>query len=200
MAVFSASYSDFRTAVATWIDWTGSTTTQLNDLIKVGEQTVYKRLRVRQMETALAATVGSDGTCTVPTDYVEMKHARFNTSPVRTLKRKNAEWIYENYPDRSVTGEEQYFARDGSSFIFGSTGAAGRVMTGSYYARPSSMADNSTINSVFSAHPEVFLFGTLAEDARMPVWKMKFEELLVAANNEDKSEGQSGSRLFATLA
>ena len=206
MALFSSGFTAFQASIATWIDWTGSTTTQINDLIKVGENTVYKRLRVRQMETALSSTVASDGTVTVPTDYVQMKHARFDTAPVKTLKRTNPEQIYEYYSDRSVTENQQYFARDGSSFIFGPAGSAGDLMKGIYYARPASIAENSTINSVFSAHPEVFLFGVLSEaepfigsDDRVALWQAKFEHLLQVANNEDKSEGSSGSRLAPRL-
>jgi len=205
MALFSASYADFRTSLSTWADWTDSTTTNLNDLIQVGENVVYKRLRVRQMETALAATIATAGTATVPTDYLELKHAYINATPVRKLERKNAEWIYEKYPNRT-SGNELYTAREGSNFIFGPAGTQGHVMTGIYYAKPTGMASGSTINSVFSAHPEVFLFGTLSElepfigrDARIPVWKAKFEEYLAIANSEDKAENVSGSRLTASL-
>lgn len=204
---FNTDYSSFRTAVASWLDWSDSTTTSLNDLIEVGQNKVHKALRTRTMETAYSATINSSGQAALPSDYIEMKFAYINGSPVRKLTRKSAEWIYENYPVRSDTGQEQYFAREGSNFIFGPAGGDGSLMKGIYYAKSSSMSGGSTINSLFSAHPEIFLMATLSEaepfigrDERTAMWEAKFQQLVQIANSEAKAEDQSGSRLAASLA
>lgn len=175
----------------------------LSDLVTIAENKVQKQLRVREMETSLAATLGATGTCSVPTDLLELKFSYMDTSPVRKLERKTAEWIYEKYPNRSASGTEFFVAREGSSFIFGERGTSGRVMKGSYYAKPTAMS--STINSVFSAYPEVYLFAALSEsepfigrDSRIPLWESKYQQYLQAANAQDKSEYHSGSVLFAT--
>lgn len=205
MALFSADFASFRTSIATWIDWTDSTTTHLNDLIEVGQNKVQRFLRIRAMETALAATINSSGQATVPSDYLEMKSAYIDSAPRRKLERKSVEFINEKFSDRSVTSNEAYYAREGSNFIFGPAGGEGSVMKGVYYAKGSSMAAGSTVNSIFTAAPEVFLFGVLSEagpfigqDARLPMWEGKFQQLLEAANLEAKKEDQSGSRLAAT--
>ena len=157
------------------------------------------------METALASTITS-GVVAVPDQFIEMKFAYINSSPAVRLLRKSAEWIYEHYSDRSVTNNEAYFAREGSNFIFGPAGGDGNVMTGIYYARATYMAVSSTINSIFSAHPDVFLFAAISEgaaftgeDQRTPMWEAKFQQLVAAANREAKDEDQSGSRLFGSL-
>lgn len=196
----------FRLSITTWLD-VGSniSNSQLDDLITVSENKVAKSLRVRQMETALAATLGSTGTAAVPTDYIEAKFAYMNqgANNVVRLERKPASWIYEKYPDRTTSGTEQFFARDGSNFIFGERGTQGRIMTGSYYAKPTAMS--STINSVFSAYPEVYLFAALSEsepfigrDQRVPMWESKYQQMLRLANQSDKDEYFSGSPLSAT--
>lgn len=201
-----ASLAAFRLTITDHLDVGSSITdSKLDDLITIGENKVNRELRVRQMESALAATLGSTaGTASVPSDYIEMKHAYMNTSPVRRLERKPATWIYEKFPNRSQTGTEHYFAREGSEFIFGEAGVSGRVMKGIYYAKPTAMA--STINSLFSAYPEVFLFAVLSEaeafigrDSRIPLWEQKYQQYKNLANQTDKDEGLAGSPLSVTV-
>ena len=173
------------------------------DLVTIAENKVNKGLRVRDQETALAATINSNGQAAVPSDYLELKFAYINSNPVRKLERKKPEWIYDKYPTRTQ-GEEQFIAREGSNFIFGEAGTEGRVVKGIYYAKPTAMT--STINSVFSAYPEVYLFAALSEceavimrDNRVPLWEQKYQQYLAAANGQDRDEGWSGSDLAATV-
>lgn len=193
----------FRLSISSHLD-IGSTIpdTKLDDLIKVAENKVNKVLRVREMESPLAQTINSSGQAALPTDYLVDKFAYMNTNPVRKLYRKTPEWIYENYPNRSA-GTEQYFAREGSNFIFGESGTQDRVMKGIYYAKPTAMA--STINAVFTAYPEVYLFAALSEcepyigrDQRIQLWEEKFKQVLDNANDMAKEEDFSGSDLTTT--
>lgn len=202
------SFSDlaaFRLSISTWPD-IGSTIpdSRLDDLIRIAENKVNKVLRVREMETALVATLGTTGTCAVPSDYIELKNAYINTSPTRKLERKTVDWIYDKYPDRVNQGTEQFVAREGANFIFGPVGTQNRVMKGIYYAKPVAMT--STINSLFSAFPEIYLFAALSEaepfvgrDARIPVWEGKFQQYLHMANQSDKDEFLSGGPLSTTV-
>jgi hypothetical protein len=200
-----ATLSDFKTAIVEHLKISASaiSASQLSDLVTIAENKVSKHLRVRQMESTLGATAATAGTCAVPTDYLELKFAYINTSPVRKLERKTAEWIYEKYPDRTSGGVEKFVARQGSDFIFGEPSSLGRVMTGSYYAKPTAMS--STINSVFSAYPEVYLFAALSEsepvlgrDTRIGIWESKYQQYVQLANQQDKDEYLSGSVLFTT--
>jgi len=195
----------FRLTITTHLD-VGSqiADSKLDDMIKIAENKVTKNLRVREMETALAATINSSGNAAVPTDYLEAKNAYINSTPVRKLERKTVEWIYDNFPTRTA-GVERYFAREGSNFIFGEAGSEGRVMKGIYYAKPTAMA--STINAVFSSYPEVYLFAALSEcepfigrDARTQLWEAKYQQVVDNANSQDRDEGFSGSTLATTNA
>jgi len=193
----------FRLSISSHLDM-GSTIpdSKLDDLIKIAENKVNKTLRVREMETALAQTINSSGQAALPSDYLVDKFAYINSSPVRKLIRKTPEWIYEKYPNRDA-GTEQYFAREGSNFIFGEAGTQDRVMKGIYYAKPTAMA--STINAVFTAYPEVYLFAALSEcepyigrDSRIQLWEAKFKQVLDNANDITKEEDFSGSDLQTT--
>ena len=200
------SFSDlaaFRLSITNHLD-VGSAIpdSKLDDLIKVAENKVVKKLRVREMETALAATINATGGASIPADYLDTQFAYINSSPVRKLIRKTPEWIYENFPNRSA-GTEKFFAREGSYFIFGDAGTQDRVMKGIYYAKPTAMA--STINALFTAYPEVYLFAALSEcepyigrDQRIQLWEAKFQQVMDNANGLAKDEMFSGSDLQTT--
>lgn len=204
---FYSNLDSFKTAIGEFLD-IGSAIShaKLDDLIRVGENRVVKELRVRDMETALSATIGSTaGTASVPSDYLDMKYAYVNSSPIRRLERKSPGWIYEKFPDRT-SGDERYFAREGNEFIFGEGGTPGRVVKGIYYAKPTAMS--STINSLFSAYPEVYLFATLAEAGPyvdksklgdVQLWEQKYQMAVRRANQMDKDELYSGSPLSSTV-
>ncbi len=203
---FTDDYSAFRAAISTWIDVSDMTITQVNDLIKVGEIKVNKKLRTRVMETALNVTINSSGQAAVPADFLEMKNIYISKSPVLPLERTSVKDIYTRYPNRSQTGQSGYYAREGSNFIFGNAGATNDVVKGIYYAKPTSMPGSSTINSVFTEHPDVYLFATLSEaepfigrDARIPIWEAKFQKALMDSNDQDEAEDQSGSNLATKL-
>jgi len=176
--------------------------TQLDDVIRFAENKVVKKLRVRDMESALASTIAADGTSAVPTGYLDLKYAYVNTSPIRKLERKAPEWIYEKYPARAL-GQESFIAREGSNFIFGDAGTPGRIVKGIYYASPTAMT--ATINSLFTAYPEVYFFAALSEcesfigrDDRINLWESKYQQVLTFANQQDKDEGFGGGPISAT--
>lgn len=203
---FDTDYASFRTAIPLFVDWSGSTTTQVDDLISLAEKKVYKLLRTRANEKKFSLNAGSDGTVSVPSDYEEMKSARIASSPARKLERKSVEFIYEKYGDRSSTGNERYFGREADSFIFGPAAGPGTPMVGVYYRSGTSMAQNATINSIFTAHADIFLMAAASEaspfigsDSRIPTWEAKFQSLLSIANQAAKDEDNSGSTLAGSL-
>lgn len=176
-------------------------TTIVQDLIALGEDRIYRSLRVKAMEEELADTIAS-GTIAVPSDYVDLKYAYIDTSPIQWLERKPPEWIYRNDPSRT-SGIPRYIARERSTFIFSPYPSTTYDVAGTYYKRLSSIA--SAVNDIFSAHPGLWLFGALAEsapyiqnDARLPMWESKFSQLLAEVNAEEYRENSSGSRLAMT--
>lgn len=205
---FTDDFSAFRASVSTWLDWSDSTTTKLNDLIIVGENKVHKTLRVREMESALATTCNSSGQAALPSDFIELIHAYIQGSPVVPLERISLEQMYRLFPNRTATTgtNRAYIAREGSNFILGNAGSSGDVVKGRYFAKPTSMPGASTITSVFSAHPECYLFAALSEaepfigrDARLAIWESKFSQCVNASNEEYDDADKSGSTLAATL-
>jgi hypothetical protein len=193
-------YASLKTGIAGWLDINSTDlSSQIDDLIMVGEKRIFREVRTRDMEVALNATI-ANGVIALPTGYVALKNARINTSPVVELERRSAEWIYKNYGFRTSSGIPKYIARDGTNLIFGPYPDSGYNVIGTYYARLDSIANSVT--ALFSSNPDIYLMAALAEaepllgrDPRIPMWQQKYTEILTQMNGEDKVEDQSGSSL-----
>lgn len=191
-------YAELQTAVKNWLH-RSDVDSIIPDLIMLGEDRIYRQLRVRQMEATLSGTFSGD-VLALPSDYVELKYAYVDTSSNRWLERKTAEWVYRNDPTRS-SGEARYIARDQSNFILSPTEAA--TIAGVYYKRLDSI--DTTLNTIFTTHPGLWLFASLIEseayivrDARMPMWEAKFGQLVQEVSMEEWRENSSGSNLAMT--
>lgn len=197
-------YENFRTAVYSRLDLTTTdlTTTSMDDLIKDAEDVVNRSLRVSEMETALADTVTTNSVIPVPSNYLEAKNLYLDASPQIALSLKTAEWIRRNYPTRSSTGRPSYFAKEGANFIFGPVPDSSYTMQGIYYARPNSLPGTSTVNSVFSAYPSLYLSAACAEVERFlrrfdaaAMWDNRVAVLIGQANSQSTKREFSGGPL-----
>lgn len=191
-------YADIQTSIANWLHRSdlGSV---IPDFISLGEDRIYRNLRVRQMEDEIDDTIDADGTWTAPVDYVDLKFLYVNASPIVTLERKPAEWVYKNDPNRT-SGIPRYIAREADHFIFAPFPASEYAIKGVYYKRLDSIADDT--NDIFEAHPGLWLFASLIEsapyvknDGRLTMWESKFAQLVSEVNAEEYRENASGSRL-----
>lgn len=192
-----------QAALISWPNLTMSTA-QAQDLMTLGEDRVYRELRVRSMETTIQSTITTSGTIAVPSDYVELKNAIIQTSPVQTLQRKSVDWINTHYPTRSGGGVPHFIARDGSNFIFGPSSDSTYVVSLNYYKRQAT-AVNGTLDGILLTAPGLWLYASLCEteplfgrDARLPVWEAKYTQIKNLVELEDKRELSSGAPLAMT--
>src|SRR5690242_2043587 len=95
-----ASWSDLKTSVANWLHRADLASVS-EDFIMLAEWEIYRRLRIRAMESALNVSI-SGGIAMLPEDYVELKYAYIDGQPVQSLQRQPAEWVISNYPNRSA--------------------------------------------------------------------------------------------------
>ena len=171
----------------------------LDNLILLGEKWVFRNARTPEMESSLNITLAADGTGAVPADYASLKHARIDGSPSRPLKMRPAQWIYENYQQRSSDGKPFFIGRDGTSFVFGPFPDSTYTVLGIYYAKPTSVLTSA--NTLFTTNPDLYLFASLAEatayvknDQRISLWTQKRDAILADVNGEAK-EGEYGSAM-----
>lgn len=197
------SYSTLKTAVASWLA-RDDLSAQIEDFISLGEARIYRDLRIRCMETSISETITS-GVVSVPSGYKEFKHVYIDGSPIQKLTRKDAAWIYQNYPDRAYGGKPNFIAREGGNFIFGPCPDSGYTLKGIYYKKLDALSSDNETNWFTSDAPDLLLYAALCgaepylqNDPRLAVWDGMYTRTKNAIQLEDNSEDLSGSLLMAS--
>lgn len=195
-----ASYSDLKTSIANFLH-RADLTSMIPEFIVDAEARIYRELRIRAMETALSSAIAS-GTIAVPSGFLEMKFCYADGSAAQKLERKDAEWIYTNYPTRSASGKPVFFAREAETFIFGPYPDSTYTIKGIYYKRLAALSDSNTTNWFITDAPDLLRYAALCEaapymkdDKRIPVWEAKYQDVKNRLERTDKREGVSGSLL-----
>lgn len=193
-------YSNFRTAVAGWLNVPNLTTTAIDDLVTIAENRINDELWVRERETTMAVTIANN-VAAIPSDYEVMKHAYLDSTPVIPLQKKSAEWIYNNYIYRSESGRPAFYAEEGGNFIFGPIPDSTYVMRGAYYKSFTAMAVSSTTHALFTSYPDLYLFACLSEAEpylgreQRQVWEGKYQQTLNRVTKKYVKRLFSGSPL-----
>ncbi len=198
-----ATYADLKSAVKNWLSRGTEIDAYIDDVIAVAERRIYRELRVKAMETALSDTM-ANGTIALPTSYVALKYAYINRTPVTFLERKTAEFIYENYPNRTNGSTPKYIAREASTFIFGPFPDSNYTISGIYYKRLDPIA--TSVSVIFTDNPDIYVFASCVEMSRFlnnPEGVARFDPMYQMAKNEvqgeNDSEYQSGSAPAVSL-
>lgn len=193
-----------ETALISWTN-AGISSAEAQDMLTIGENRVYRELRVRDMEATTTVAITS-GVVPVPTDYVELKNMRLSSNPGKTLERASSERVYRVYPTRSESGRPNVVARDGNNFVFGPYPSSGHSVIVNYYSRPATVI-GGTLTGITATYPELLLFSALAEsepflgrDNRIGIWEQKYQSLKQMVQGEDNKEYFSGSPLAVTTA
>jgi hypothetical protein len=194
-------YATLQTA---FNEFTHRTDLTATDFITLGELRIYRDLRIRAMETALSATIAA-GVIAVPSGYVELKYAYVDGTPINKLQKKDAEWIYHNYPTRSSSGSPLFIAREAENFIFGPYPDSTYTIKGLYYKKLAALSGSNTTNWLITDAPDLILFASLCEaapwmqdDARFPLWEQKYAQIKDRVEKQDRDEEFSGSPLAMT--
>ena len=114
MAVIT-NLTTLTTAVADYLN-RDDLATFIPNYIQNAEEKLYRILRLQFMETALSGTISS-GVLAVPDDYLELKYAYVDQSPIRWLERSAPETIYRNFPVRSGAEVPRMIAREAGNLI-----------------------------------------------------------------------------------
>ena len=195
-------YSDLQTSVTNWLSRSDATFVGLvPDFITLFEATVNRRLRVRQQQTTVQLTP-SAGVVALPTDYLSWLRLTWTGNPRRELEYVEASWLQAAFPDNPVD-LPSVFTIEGGNIIQRPIDGTATAMEFVYYAKVPALSAGP--NWLMTAHPDLYLFGTLVEataktkDAETAVlWKARRDELfdeIVTLNN--KTRGPSTIRTMS---
>ena len=192
-----------QTALISWPNLSMSTA-QAQDVMTLGEDRIYREVRHSSMETVISSTITASGTIATPSDYADLNHAYIDGTPIQTLQRKAADWIYTNYPTRSGGSKPKFIARDAGNFVFGPYPDSTYLVYLNYYKRPTT-AVGGTLDGILLNSPGLWLFASLCEtealfgrDERMPLWEAKYEQIKKIVMMEAEKEKTSGAPLAMT--
>lgn len=195
-----STYAELKTSVASWLN-RDDLTTYIPDFVTLGENRIYRELRIRTMEESINSTIAS-GVVALPSDYVELKYAYVDGSPVQYLKRTNAQTLIEQYPTRSSDAKPLHISVDAGNFIFGPYPDSDYTIKGTYYKRLPALSDANTTNWFTTNAPGILLFAALSEaepflknDERVTLWQAKYEQEKAGIEQEEQRERFSGGGL-----
>lgn len=173
-------YSELKTAVANWLD-RSDLTDRIPECIALWEAYVNRVLRVRQQITTTTLSPSS-GSASLPSDYLEWKRLTWQGSPRVELQYVDPDWFQAAYTENS-SDEPSIFTIEGSSVLINSTSTTSIIMA--YAQKVPALTDSATTNWLLTAHPDVYLYGTLkcaatfTEDKQTgPIWDALAKEAL----------------------
>lgn len=203
-------YAELKTACARWLGNSDEATPRsmgmdslIDDLVTIGEARIFRETKTKDTEASIDTAISS-GVISVPSDYLSLKYAYIDGTPVQTLERRSAQWLYSQYPTRSASSKPKFIARETTSFIFGPYPDSAYTVKGVYYKKLGALS--STAHALFTNNPDLYLFACLAEstiligrDDRIPVWEAKYQKILSDVNGYARAEDASGSPIAMRL-
>lgn len=105
------------------------------------------------------------GVCTLPADFLEFRRIYLNTDQPVELEYLPPEQFYLKYPRMTnwTIGPSRYFTIESDELILSDVTTSNTVKV-LYYKKLPALSANAT-NWLLTAHPDVYLYGALAEAA-----------------------------------
>ena len=170
-------YAELKASIADYLA-RSDLTTQIVDFIDVFERAANRRLRVRQMETSTTLTPSS-GSATLPTDYLAWRRVTWTGDVRRELEYVHPSYLQIAYPD-TPSGYPNVFTIEGTTLKIRPTSTTGLEFD--YFQKIAALS--GTVNWLYSAHPDAYLFGSLCEANMMlkdfqtaALWKARRDEV-----------------------
>ena len=195
MAVIT-NYATLQTEIANTLA-RDDLTAEIPQFIQFAENKLYRRLNLRNEETALNVSI-SAGLAAVPADFKALKFAYYDRTPIQLLQWVPIEELYRDYSSRTGGNVPAVISREGSNFVFGPVPTDG-TLKGIYYAKQDPLRTTDPSWYVTNA-PEVLLYGSLLEaapfikdDQKIMVWQQFYSNavdgILEEQDNAEVSRG-----------
>lgn len=188
-------YSELKTAVENWLDHQ-LFTSRVPEFIALFEAVANRRLRVRQQETSTTLTPSS-GDASLPSDYLSWRSVLSGADSGRELQYVTPVYMNLRYSS-SDTDVPSVFTIVGSTLKIRPIDSSDLTLV--YYAKVPALSDSATTNWLLTAHPDLYLFGSLVEaevfgvnDERLSMWKARRDEIFTEIEllaNRSKGVGQ----------
>jgi hypothetical protein len=149
-----------------------------DDFISLFEAAACRRMNVRENTTTATITM-SGGVGTLPTNFLTAKSVKWTGSPAIILDYVTPEYLTDLYGD-ATEGTPRHYTIEGNQIRIGPSSDDSLDLL---YAQRTD-AVSSTLNWLFTKHPDAYLFGGLCEaeafgvnDERAALWKARRDEV-----------------------
>jgi hypothetical protein len=196
-------YADLKTAIENWLDHT-LFTARVPEFIVLAEAAANRRLRVRQMEATASLTL-TNGLTGLPADYLAWREVLFLHADGVT--RRVLDYVHPDYlqavSPTVAAGIPTIWALEGSQLKVRPIDDTGTVLL-RYYQTIPALSDAAPTNWLLTAHPDLYLFGALAEaemfgvnDERAAAWKARRDEVYAEIEQlSNRSRGAGAVRVM----
>lgn len=190
-------YANLQTSMSGWLG-NSLNAASYSDMVTIFEACANRRLRVRQQE-ATAVIAMTSGAGTLPTDYLMWRRVKWPGSVAADLEYVEPSWMQNMYPT-AASGTPQVFTIEGSTITVRPSDDTS--LTFQYFQKIAALS--GTLNWLFLAHPDLYLFGSLCEaelfgvnDERAPMWKARRDEVFDEIEKlSNKSRGGGAMRVM----
>lgn len=154
-----ATYSDLTTAIASWLHRSDATFTgAVGDLVTLAEAAIYRRLRVREMETATDLTISSQSTA-LPSGFIGARRLYISTNPLTVPEFLAPSMFWKKWAV-STTGKPENYTIEGDNLTVGPTPDSTYTGKLLFWKRLDPLS--LSVNSLFTRNPDLWLSGSLA--------------------------------------
>ena len=192
-------YSELQAAIGNWLDHS-LFTARIPEFIALFEATANRRLRVRQQEVTASLTPGSDGSVSIPADYLAWRRVTWTGQTRTELQFVHPSYLQAAYPSSPVD-VPRIFTIEGSTLKVRPLDST--PLEFDYFQKIPALTSNP-VNWLLSEHPDLYLFGSMVEaemfgvnDERAPLWKARRDEIFDEIEKlNNKTRGPSAIRVM----
>lgn len=192
-----STYAELQTACANWLSRV-DLTSRIPEFITLAEAKLQRNLRVRQMETRVTASATE--WMSLPTDYLEMRNVKLNTTPKTELKLIDPGFADANYTN--ATDRPLYYAIEGNQIRLVPAPDSTYTVEMIYFKRLPVLSASNTTNWLLDTAPDVYLYGTLMEalinvqdDPRATMVAKAFGRSMAELEHNERVQRWSGGAL-----
>ena len=152
------SYPELQTAIGNWLDH-NLFTARVPEFIALFEAAANRRLRVREQE-ASANLTPSSGAAALPADYLSWRRVTWSGPTRLELEYVHPSYLQAAYPS-APSDVPRIFTIEGSTLKVRPVNDT--ALEFEYFQKVPALSDSVSSNWLLSAHPDLYLFGSLVE-------------------------------------
>ena len=192
-------YDELKVSLKNWVD-RDDLDPFLGDFIRLAESRFNRLLRLRSMERMEKTdTVGGQSNYKLPSDFLQGREFRLNTSTTKSLQYITPE-IYESW--NLGQGLPKFYTIVADELKLGPVPSDEIEMEMLFYGKVPSLGSTRPTNWILLNAPDIYLYGSLLEaeaflqnDPRIQLWKQGFDTAIADLQLQDSKDRHSASSL-----